>query len=67
LDRFDGDPYFLSRVSGFVWIDVIEAQISFVISSETKRRHQILPEGWIFSIKADRQQCNDVRRSNAMI
>jgi hypothetical protein len=41
---------------------VIEAQISFVISSETKRRHQILPEGWIFSIKADRQQFNDMRR-----
>jgi hypothetical protein len=47
---------------------MIENQISFVISSgDEKKIIDSSSEGWISSIKADRQQCNDVRRSNAMI
>jgi hypothetical protein len=46
---------------------MIENQISFVISSDEKKNIDSSSEGWISSIKTNRQQCNDVRRSNAMI
>jgi hypothetical protein len=40
---------------------VIETQISFVISSDEKKNIDSSSEGWISSIKVDRQQCNDMR------